>query len=52
MKNKCQEIKKTNNDLQILFILNKYVAPGGAGLSDEQREEMANREGVAAGGAT
>ena len=28
------------------------VAPGGAGLSDEQREEMTNREGVAAGGAT
>ena len=25
---------------------------GGAGLSDEQREEMTNREGVAAGGAT
>ena len=28
------------------------VAPGGAGLSDEQREEMTNREGMAAGGAT
>ena len=28
------------------------VALGGAGLSDEQREEMTNREGVAAGGAT
>ena len=25
---------------------------GGAGLSDEQREEMTNREGVASGGAT
>ena len=25
---------------------------GGAGLSDEQREDMTNREGVAAGGAT
>ena len=25
---------------------------GGAGLSDEQREEMTNREGVATGGAT
>ena len=25
---------------------------GGASLSDEQREEMTNREGVAAGGAT
>ena len=25
---------------------------GGARLSDEQREEMTNREGVAAGGAT
>ena len=33
--------------------LSRYdVAPGGAGLSDEQREEMTNREGVAAGGAT
>ena len=28
------------------------IAPGGASLSDEQREEMTNREGVAAGGAT
>ena len=25
---------------------------GGAGLSDERSEEMTNREGVAAGGAT
>ena len=32
--------------------LSSGVAPGGAGLSDEQREEMTNREGVAAGGAT
>ena len=30
----------------------KFVALGGAGLSDEQREEMTNREGVASGGAT
>ena len=29
-----------------------FVAPGGAGLSDEQREEMTNSEGAAAGGAT
>ena len=28
------------------------VARRGAGLSDEQREEMTNREGVASGGAT
>jgi len=28
------------------------VAPGGASLSDERSEEMTNREGVAAGGAT
>jgi len=28
------------------------IALGGASLSDEQREEMTNREGVAAGGAT
>jgi len=30
----------------------RNVALGGASLSDEQREEMTNREGVAAGGAT
>ena len=30
----------------------KMLRAGGAGLSDEQREEMTNREGVAAGGAT
>ena len=29
-----------------------FVALGGAGLSDERSEEMTNREGVAAGGAT
>ena len=28
------------------------VARRGASLSDEQREEMTNREGVASGGAT
>ena len=28
------------------------VALGGASLSDEQREEMTNREGVASGSAT
>ena len=28
------------------------VAQGGADLSDEQREEMTNREGVASGRAT
>ena len=32
--------------------LSSGVASGGVGLSDEQREEMTNREGVAAGGAT
>ena len=30
----------------------EFVALGGASLSDEQREEMTNREGVASGGAT
>ena len=30
----------------------RVLRAGGAGLSDEQREEMTNREGVAAGGAT
>jgi len=39
-------------NLQIFKFLAIYVAPGGAGLSDEQREEMTNRECVAAGGAT
>jgi len=39
-------------ELQIFKFLAINVAPGGAGLSDEQREEMTNREGVAAGGAT
>ena len=29
-----------------------FVAPGGAGFSDERSEEMTNREGVAAGSAT
>ena len=29
-----------------------FVARGGASLSDEQREEMTNREGVASGRAT
>ena len=32
--------------------LSSGVALGGAGLSDERSEEMTNREGVAAGGAT
>ena len=39
-------------DPQIFKFLAIIVAPGGAGLSDEQREEMTNREGVAPGGAT
>ena len=30
----------------------EFVARGGASLSDEQREEMTNREGVASGRAT
>jgi len=33
-------------------IVKVMLRQGGAGLSDEQREEMANREGVASGGAT
>ena len=34
------------------YLSRVMLCAGGAGLSDEQREEMTNREGVAAGGAT
>ena len=32
--------------------MSSIVATGGASLADERSEEMTNREGVAAGGAT
>ena len=38
--------------INFLFLESKYCAKRGASLSDEQREEMTNREGVAACGAT
>ena len=43
-----------SNFCKKFFLANflKMLRAGGAGLSDEQREEMTNREGVAAGGAT
>ena len=49
-------IKKTSLNESNIFVksyLSRGVLrAGGAGLSDEQREEMTNREGVATGGAT
>ena len=39
-------------DNHFYLIVNKIVALGGAGLSDERSEEMTNGEGVASGSAT
>ena len=49
---KTSKIKNRKSIDVELEMSREMLRSGGAGLSDEQREEMTNREGVAAGGAT
>ena len=52
----CQNVVQFHNSTEkVYFIFQENIvgiAWRGAGLSDEQREEMTNREGVASGSAT
>ena len=49
---KTSKIKNRKSIDEEMEMSREMLRAGGAGLSDEQREEMTNREGVAAGGAT